>query len=147
MAGKRSKGDGDRYKAFLAAFRKIGNQTQAAAIAGISISAVKQRVHDDPLFAARLSKAKGQLIGRIVEAQVEAAVRPDAHGRYDTKAGQFLLTNLDPVAYKHRREDVQFDGGAYESGIAAARDSLTEEERKELQELGKRRILQRGSAE
>lgn len=136
-----------RYNMFLSAYRKIGNMRQCANLAGLDPRNVYDRMDADPAFRAKVQKAKGKLVEKIADKQVVAATTPDAHGRYDTKAGQFMLTNLDPENYKHRREETTFDGDAYESGIKKARDTLTDDEKKELQEIGKRRILQRGSGD
>jgi hypothetical protein len=135
------------YRVFLRTYGKIGVMSAAANIAGISISTVRDRMKADPTFGAAVRKARSRIVSRLVDATITAAVTPDAHGRRDTKAGQFMLTNMDPENFKHRREETTFDGGSYESGIAEARRSLTPEEKQELQAMGKKRILQRGTGE
>jgi hypothetical protein len=135
-----------RYRMFMTAYRKIGNFRAACEVAGIDRATVQERMRSDPAFAKRVAAARAKVVEKLADKQIVAATTKDKHGKYDTKAGQFMLTNLDPENYKHRREDVTFDGGAYESGISKARAALTPEERKELQAIGKRRILQRGTA-
>lgn len=146
LAGTTKPENVGKYTSFLSALRRCGNFRASCGVAGIDERSVRDRMQREPLFAHKVYNAKSKLVDKLADKQIVAATKPDHQGRYDTRAGQFMLTNLDPENYKHRRDDTIFDGSAYESGIQKARQSMTPEEREELQEMGKRRILQRGSA-
>jgi len=127
------------YVLVLGYVKKGRSWTASCGMVGVSPQRLKNQVRSNEDWQNMLLRAHAFAVDKVEDAAFAAATTTDKHGKFDTKAQQFWLTQRAPTEWQQKPESSVLEDLAAANRALAA--TLSPEAHDELRKLAAREVL------